>query len=70
MVVVNIAGSTLVARAQSVIVFIVIGILTLFAVVTITNMDPALLAPSGYPPSGTSSPVWLSHSSRSWASGS
>ena len=50
MVVVNVAGSTLVARAQSVIVFIVIGILTLFAVVTITNMDPALLAPSGYPP--------------------
>ena len=47
---VNVAGSTLVARAQSVIVLIVIGILALFAIVTIVNMDPALLAPSGYPP--------------------
>jgi len=47
---VNIIGSTLVARAQSVIVFIVIGILAVFAVVTIANMDSALLAPSGYPP--------------------
>ena len=50
MVGVNIMGSTLVARAQSVIVFIVIGILALFAVVTIANMDSTLLAPSGYPP--------------------
>ena len=47
---VNIMGSTLVARAQSVIVFIVIGILAVFAVVTIANMDSSLLAPSGYPP--------------------
>lgn len=47
---VNIIGSTLVARAQSVIVFIVIGILAVFAVVTIANMDSSLLAPSGYPP--------------------
>lgn len=50
MVGVNIMGSTLVARAQSVIVFIVIGILAVFAVVTIANMDSSLLAPSGYPP--------------------
>jgi amino acid transporter len=50
MVAVNIMGSTLVARAQSVIVFIVIGILAVFAVVTIANMDSSLLAPSGYPP--------------------
>ena len=50
MMMVNVAGSTLVARAQSVIVVIVIGILALFAIVTIANMDPALLAPSGYPP--------------------
>ncbi len=50
MMMVNVAGSTLVARAQSVIVVIVIGILALFAIVTITNMNPALLAPSGYPP--------------------
>ena len=50
MTTVNIVGSGLVARAQSVIVFIVIGILALFAVVTIANLDPSLLAPSGYPP--------------------
>ena len=50
MMMVNVAGSTLVARAQSVIVVIVIGILALFAIVTIANMDTALLAPSGYPP--------------------
>jgi amino acid transporter len=45
----NIVGSTFVARAQTVIVAIVIGSLTLFAVVTIANMDPALLAPHTYP---------------------
>jgi len=46
----NIAGSTIVAKVQSVIVMIVVGILSLFAVVTILNMDPARLAPSTYPP--------------------
>jgi len=46
----NIAGSTLVARVQSVIVFIVVGILTLFSVVTIANLNPTLLAPANYPP--------------------
>jgi amino acid transporter len=45
----NVAGSQLVARVQSVIVFVVVGILGLFAVVTIANMDTQLLAPSGYP---------------------
>ncbi len=45
----NVAGSTFVARIQSVIVFVVIGILSVFAAVTVVNMDPALLAPSGYP---------------------
>lgn len=34
---------------RSVIVWIVVGILLLFSVVTIWNMDPSLLAPSGYP---------------------
>jgi amino acid transporter len=47
---VNIVGSQLVARAQTVIVYIVLGILVLFAVVTIANIDPSLLAPSKYPP--------------------
>jgi amino acid transporter len=50
MTVVNVVGSQLVARAQTVIVYIVLGILTLFAVVTLANMTPSLLAPSGYPP--------------------
>jgi amino acid transporter len=47
---VNIAGSKLVASAQTVIVYVVLGILVLFAVVTLVNMDPSLLAFSGYPP--------------------
>jgi amino acid transporter len=50
MTLVNVVGSTLVARAQTVIVYIVLGILVLFAVVTLVNMNPSLLAPSGYPP--------------------
>ena len=32
------------------IVYVVLGILVLFAVVTLANLEPALLAPSGYPP--------------------
>ena len=50
MTAVNIVGSTLVAGAQTVIVYIVLGILVVFAVVTLANMHPSLLAPSGYPP--------------------
>src|SRR3954469_25326863 len=46
----NVAGSTLVARVQSLIVFVVVGILGFFAILTIANMDTGLLAPSGYPP--------------------
>jgi amino acid transporter len=46
---VNLAGSTVVARAQSLVVFVVIGILAAFAVATIANADPANLAPSTYP---------------------
>ncbi|MFD7553800.1 APC family permease [Streptomyces sp. NPDC059835] len=49
MTAVNIVGSRLVARAQTVIVYVVLGILTVFAVVTLANMDPSLLAFSGYP---------------------
>src|SRR5690349_13700391 len=47
---VNVAGSQLVANAQTVIVYVVLGILTLFAVVTLVNVNPSLLAFSGYPP--------------------
>jgi amino acid transporter len=50
MTVVNIVGSRLVAKAQTLIVYIVLSILTVFAVVTLANMNPSLLAPSGYPP--------------------
>jgi amino acid transporter len=49
MLAVNVVGSGAVAKVQSVIVWIVVGILLLFAVVTIVNMDPSLLAPSRYP---------------------
>src|SRR5215813_12025702 len=50
MTAVNIVGSKLVANAQTVIVYVVLGILVIFAVVTLVNMNPSLLAPSGYPP--------------------
>jgi amino acid transporter len=50
MTVVNIVGSKVVARAQTVIVVVVIGSLALFAVATLLNINPQLLAPSGYPP--------------------
>src|SRR4051812_43146836 len=46
----NVLGSQVVARAQTVVVVVVVGILTLFAVTTIATMDPSLLAFSGYPP--------------------
>ncbi|MRG59473.1 amino acid permease [Agromyces sp. CFH 90414] len=46
----NTVGANAVARVQSVIVIIVLAILVVFAVVTIAALDPALLAPSGYPP--------------------
>jgi amino acid transporter len=47
---VNVAGSKFVARAQTVIVYIVLGILVTFAVIMLTNLNRPLLAPSGYPP--------------------
>ncbi|HYH92038.1 MAG TPA: APC family permease [Candidatus Saccharimonadales bacterium] len=49
MTLLNVAGSTLVARVQSVVVFVVIGILAFFAVVTIANLQPGNLAPATYP---------------------
>src|SRR6516165_11570432 len=42
MTVVNIVGSRLVANAQSVIVYVVVGILTVFAVVLLVNIHPQL----------------------------
>ena len=52
MSVLNSFGSQAVARVQSVVVVVVIGILSVFAVTTLANADFALLAPSGYPPLG------------------
>jgi amino acid transporter len=49
MTLLNILGSQAVARVQTVVVTVVIGILGFFAVVTLVNMDPHLLAFSGYP---------------------
>jgi amino acid transporter len=45
----NVAGSRTVARVQTVVVTVVIGILAVFAVVTLVNINPHLLAFSGYP---------------------
>jgi amino acid transporter len=45
----NVLGSQVVARAQTVVVIVVIGILAVFAVATLANADPHLLAFSGYP---------------------
>ncbi len=49
MTILNIAGSSVVARVQSLVVFIVIGILAFFSAVTVTNIEPGNLAPSTYP---------------------
>jgi amino acid transporter len=48
----NILGSQTVARAQTLVVVVVVGILTVFAVATLSNLDPHLLALSGYPSFG------------------
>ena len=48
----NVVGLHAVARAQTVVVVVVLGILTVFAVATLSDVDPDLLAFSGYPPFG------------------
>ncbi len=50
MTLLNILGSEAVARAQTVVVIVVIGILAVFAVTTLSNINLDLLAVSGYPP--------------------
>jgi len=50
MTLLNMVGSQAVARVQTVVVTVVIGILSVFAVATVSNIEPSLLAPSGYPP--------------------
>jgi amino acid transporter len=49
MSVLNLFGSKVVARAQTIVVYVVIGILSLFAITTLANIDPDLLAFSDYP---------------------
>jgi amino acid transporter len=49
MSILNILGSQAVARAQTIVVLVVVGILTLFAVSTLANINADLLAFSGYP---------------------
>jgi amino acid transporter len=49
MTLLNIVGSQAVARTQTVIVYVVLTILTLFAVTTLATLDLDLLAFSGYP---------------------
>jgi amino acid transporter len=48
----NVLGSHVVARAQTLVVIVVVGILTVFSVATLSNIDPDLLAISGYPSLG------------------
>jgi amino acid transporter len=48
MTLLNVLGSQAVARAQTVVV-VVVGIRTVFAVATLSNLDTSLLAFSGYP---------------------
>ncbi len=50
MAILNVAGSKAVARAQTLVVIVVLGSLTVLAVATLTNIEPGLLATSGYPP--------------------
>jgi amino acid transporter len=50
MLILNVLGSQAVARTQTVVVIVVIGILTLFAVATLSHIDSSLLAISDYPP--------------------
>jgi amino acid transporter len=49
MTLLNVLGSQAVARVQTLVVYVVISILSVFAVTTLVNIDPSLLAPSGYP---------------------
>ena len=50
MTVLNVVGSAAVAKVQTWIVYIVLGILSVFAVTSLANLDLDLLAVSGYPP--------------------
>jgi amino acid transporter len=46
----NVLGSQAVARAQTIVVVVVVGILIVFSIATLSNLDVDLLAFSDYPP--------------------
>jgi len=48
--VVNIAGAKFIDRVQSIIVVVLLAVFAVFIVVTLAQLNPALLAPSTYPP--------------------
>jgi amino acid transporter len=50
MTILNVAGSKAVAHAQTVVVIVVLGSLTVFAVATLANIEPGLLSTADYPP--------------------
>jgi amino acid transporter len=49
MAVVNLLGAGIVAKAQSLIVWVLLAVFAVFAAVTLADMDPSLLSPSDYP---------------------
>jgi amino acid transporter len=49
MAVINLLGPAIVAKAQSMIVWVLLAVFVFFACVTLVQLDPSLLAPSGYP---------------------
>lgn len=49
---VNVAGTSSIDRVQSIIVIILLAVFAVFIVVTMAQVDPALLAPSTYPRGG------------------
>ena len=60
---ISIVGSTVVDRAQSLIVIGLLAVFAVFIAVTIVDIDFELLAFSGYRRPRTSSPAWRSRSS-------
>jgi amino acid transporter len=49
MAVINLLGPAIVAKAQSLIVWVLLAVFAGFALVTLVQLDPHLLAPSGWP---------------------
>jgi len=47
---INIAGARFIDRAQTAVVIVLLAVFAVFIVVTLAQLDPALLAPSTYPP--------------------